>query len=388
MKIAIVGLGYVGMSLSVLLGRKYKIYALDNDEHRVTLVNKLKSTVSDEKITDVLNNEKTNIIGTLSKKTAYQDASYIIICAPTDFDEDNNKFDLSIIDSILSDILHHNKEALIIIKSTLPIGATKKFRQKYDYEDIIFSPEFLREGKALEDNLNPSRIIIGSDSSRAKAFGEILRDSSNKKSNNLLFMGSTEAEAVKLFSNTYLAMRVSFFNELDTFSYMKGLNTESIIEGMSYDERIGSHYNNPSFGYGGYCLPKDTKGLLKDYDGVPQSIINSIVESNLIRKNFISKIIEKKSVKNLGIYKISMKYNSDNYRSSAIIDIISSLSSKIPNIIIFEPSLNVDSIFGHKIEKDLNKFKNISDLIVCNRFEEDLEDVKEKIFTRDIFKID
>lgn len=388
MKITVVGLGYVGMSMSVLMGRKYDVHAIDIDSKRVDDVNKLVSTVKDNLISDVLQNEKTRITATLSKKNAYKNANYIVICAPTNFDDKTNKFDLSTIEEIIKDILKINKDGLIVIKSTMSVGSTKYLQKKFKSKKIVYSPEFLREGKALEDNFYPSRIIIGSKDNEAINFGKILISCAKKKDVSFLSMDSSEAEAVKLFSNTYLAMRVAFFNELDTFCLSKNLDAFNVINGISLDERIGSHYNNPSFGYGGYCLPKDSKGLLSNFNDIPQSLIGSIVESNNIRKSFLSEHINSLAIKNIGIYRLSMKEGSDNYRSSAILDIINNLKEHSKKIIIYEPNHPERQIYGCKNIHDLNLFKKSCDLILCNRKNDELDDIEEKIFSRDIYRID
>jgi UDPglucose 6-dehydrogenase len=388
MKITVVGLGYVGMSMSVLMGRKYDVHAIDIDSKRVDDVNKLVSTVKDNLISDVLQNEKTRITATLSKRNAYQNANYIVICAPTNFDDKTNKFDLSTIEEIIKDILKINKDAFIVIKSTMSVGSTKYLQKKFKTKKIFYSPEFLREGKALEDNFYPSRIIVGSKDNEAINFGKILISCAKKKDVSFLSMDSSEAEAVKLFANTYLAMRVAFFNELDTFCLSNDLDAFNIINGISLDERIGSHYNNPSFGYGGYCLPKDTKGLLSNFNDIPQSLIGSIVESNSIRKFFLSEHINSLAIKNIGIYRLSMKEGSDNYRSSAVLDIIDNLKDHSKKITIYEPNHPEGQIYGCNNIHDLNLFKKSCDLIICNRKNDELDDIEEKIFSRDIYRID
>ncbi len=388
MKIAVVGSGYVGMSLSVLLAQYNQVVVYDIDEDRVKLINKKKSTIFDKDIDYFLAKKNLKLSATLDKFNAYEDAEFIIIAAPTNFSQEDNYFDTSTIDYIIEDIRNINKEATIIIKSTVPIGYTLTMQKKFDTDKILFSPEFLREGKALEDNLNPSRIIIGTTKDIGITFANLLKDAATKKNIEILYMGSTEAEAVKLFSNSYLAMRVSFFNELDSFAMNKKLKTEDIINGVCLDSRIGEGYNNPSFGYGGYCLPKDTKQLLSNFNTIPQSLIGSIITSNSIRKDFITNEIIKKKPKVVGIYRLIMKSESDNQRSSAIQGIIKRLSLMKIDIIIYEPNIKLDLFDGHKIYKNFEDFKNMSDLIVCNRKDKQIKDVKDKIFTRDFFRRD
>ena len=384
-KITVVGSGYVGMSLSALLSSKHEVQVLDIDENKVKKINQKKTTVADVDIEKALKDKNLSLCATLDKKEAYKDADFIIVCTPTDFDSNANRFITSVVDKVISDAIEQNDKALIVIKSTLPIGHTQYLQKKFKTKRIIFSPEFLREGKALFDNLNPTRIVIGGDCESSINFAEILEDCSNKSNVLKLFMNASEAEAVKLFSNSYLAMRVSFFNELDNFAILNKLDSNKIIEGISADSRIGNHYNNPSFGYGGYCLPKDTKQLLSDFDQIPQRLISAIVESNNVRKDFISEQIRALKPKVVGIYRLSMKSGSDNFRDSAVKDIIENLSDEF-DLIIYEPLIS-DSYFGSfKVLNDINNFKNDSDIIIANRISERLNDVREKVFTRDIFQ--
>ena len=343
------------------------------------------TTVADIDIEKALEEKNLSLCATLNKKEAYKDADFIIISTPTDFDLNANRFNTSIVDNVISDAIEQNNKALIVIKSTLPIGHTQSLQKKFKTKRIIFSPEFLREGQALFDNLNPTRIVVGGDCELSINFAEILEDCSNKSNVLKLFMKASEAEAVKLFSNSYLAMRVSFFNELDNFAILKKLDSTKVIEGISADPRIGNHYNNPSFGYGGYCLPKDTKQLLSNFDQIPQELISAIVESNNVRKDFISEQIRALKPKVIGIYRLSMKSGSDNFRDSAVQDIIENLSDEF-DLIIYEPLIS-DSYFGSlKVFNDINSFKNVSDIIIANRVSETLNDVREKVFTRDIFQ--
>lgn len=386
--ITVVGAGYVGMSLSVLLAQKHNITVLDNDNEKVKSINCGLSTVSDKDIDIFLKEKSLKLFATSDKEIAYSKAKFIIICAPTNFDEEKNKFDTCIIESIVSEALISNKDAIIIIKSTIPFGFTDYLLEKFDTKRIIFSPEFLREGKALFDNLYPSRIILGGDPNLTQKYLEIINGVILKPDINTLTMTPKEAEAVKLFSNTYLAMRVSFFNELDSFSIKKEVNPKNIIKGVSLDERIGDHYNNPSFGYGGYCLPKDSRQLHTDFGETPQTLITSIIASNKIRKEFLADEILKLNPSSVGIYKLAMKKNSDNYRSSAVLDILRLIQKKNIKVIIYEPSIKAESIFESEVENNLEHFKKRSDIIITNRFFEDLHDVKDKLFTRDIFNKD
>lgn len=384
-KITIVGSGYVGMSLSVLLAQCNDVAVLDVDADRVEAINKKQSTIVDADIENFLSKKELSLTATLDKQLAYKDASFVVVATPTNYDPNTNCFDTSSVDSVVSDALELNSDAIVVIKSTIPVGHTRFLQEKHSTDRIIFSPEFLREGSALKDNLYPSRIIVGSRLERGKEFADLLAKSAIKSNIKTLFMDSTEAEAVKLFANTYLAMRVSFFNELDSYSLAHSLDTKSIIKGISQDERIGEGYNNPSFGYGGYCLPKDTKQLLANYDKVPQTLIQAIITSNSTRKDYIADSIIKLSPKVLGIYRLTMKKNSDNFRASAIQGIMKRIKSKGIEVVIYEPAYCEDEFFQSKVIDSLSSFKEISDIIITNRLSSELDDVKEKIFTRDLF---
>jgi UDPglucose 6-dehydrogenase len=384
-KITVVGSGYVGMSLSVLLAQHNDVTVLDIDQARVDKVNSRQSTVSDPEIEKFLAEESLLLSATLDKEEAYRDASFIIVATPTNYDSVTNYFDTGSVDGVVEDALNLNPEALVVIKSTIPVGHTKLLQQKYGTERVVFSPEFLREGQALQDNLYPSRIIIGSESEPSRQFLGLLAQGAAKENIDALFVSSTEAEAVKLFANTYLAMRVSFFNELDSYALAHELDAKSIITGVCLDERIGSGYNNPSFGYGGYCLPKDTKQLLANYEKVPQTLIQAIVSSNSTRKDFIASEIISKNPKVVGFYRLIMKQGSDNFRSSAIQGIMKRIKAKGIEVIVYEPELKTVEFFGSKVVTDLAKFKLHSDLIVANRRVDCLVDVESKVFSRDIF---
>ncbi len=389
MKITVVGSGYVGISNAVLLAQKNEVTVLDIIEKKVELLNNKKSPIVDKEISYFLENKNLRLRGTLNKEQAYKKSELIIIATPTDYDTENNYFDTSSIEKVLKDISKINKEAIILIKSTIPIGYTEKIKKEFENDNIIFSPEFLREGKALYDNLNPSRIIIGEKSERAKKIAQLFIETAEKKDIPTLYTNSTEAEAVKLFSNTYLAMRVAYFNELDTYAQIKNLSTKEIIEGVSLDPRIGNYYNNPSFGYGGYCLPKDTKQLKANYKDVPNDLITAIVNANNTRKDFIAKEIIEKKPNTVGIYRLTMKTDSDNFRASAIQDIIEQLKIKNIDIVIYEPTYKNSNFLGIKIVENIEEFKNKSDVIICNRLENDnLNDVKDKIYTRDLYNRD
>mgnify|MGYP003264000200 FL=1 len=383
-KIVIFGSGYVGLSNAVLLSQQNKVVAVDINEEKVRLINSGKSPIVDKEIQDYLDRGDLNLVATTDGLSEVNDADFIVICTPTNYDPSTNYFDTSSVSAVIESVSRVKPNATFIIKSTIPVGFTKSLKEK-GY-NAIFIPEFLREGKALYDNLYPSRIVVGDDSGRAKEFTSLLVSGAIKKDIPVLFTESTEAEAIKLFSNTYLAMRVSYFNELDSFCIAKNLNTEEIIRGVTLDPRIGEHYRNPSFGYGGYCLPKDTKQLLANYSDVPQTLIKAIVESNNLRKEFISEIILKRKAPTVGIYRLVMKSGSDNFRDSAVQDIIEHLSSKGQKMVIYEPSLSVPNFNDVPIVNDLTKFKEISNLIVANRFNKDLLDVQEKVFSRDIFR--
>lgn len=384
-KITVVGLGYVGMSLSVLLAQQNNVVALDIDASRVDKVNNLKSTVVDSYIDKFLANNLLSLAGVLDDEVAYKGADFIVIATPTDYDPGSNQFDTSSVDAVVERALALNKKALVVIKSTIPVGHTEKLQKQHKTDRIIFSPEFLREGMALYDNLFPSRIIIGSNTQLARNFGALLRRAAEKEDIDLLFMESNEAESVKLFSNAYLAMRVSFFNELDSFAVSKKLDSKSIIDGICMDNRIGRGYNNPSFGYGGYCLPKDTKQLLANYKDVPQAIIQAVVSSNSMRKDFIADEIIKRQPRTVGFYRLVMKEGSDNVRSSAVQGIMKRIKAKGIEVIIFEPSLRDDYFFGSMLVNDLDAFKDASDVIVANRISGDIVDQIDKVFSRDIY---
>lgn len=384
-KITVVGSGYVGMSMAVLLGQHNEVVILDIDSNRVEMVNKKKSTVADPEIEEFLAEKKISLTATVDKRMAYERASFVVVATPTNYDSETKSFDTSSVDGVVKDALELNSNALVVIKSTIPVGHTKLLQEKHATDRVIFSPEFLREGQALKDNLYPSRIIVGNQLDAGKAFANLLVQGAKKKNIETLFIQSTEAEAIKLFANTYLAMRVSFFNELDSYAEVNELNSREIIEGMCLDPRIGSHYNNPSFGYGGYCLPKDTKQLRANYQDVPHSLISAIVEANSIRKDFIADSIIAKNPKVVGVHRLTMKSGSDNYRQSAVHGIIKRIKAKGIEVIIFEPVIEEDNFFNSKVIRDLDEFKKLSDLIVTNRMSDELISVKNKVYTRDLF---